>query len=291
MKGQKLLLLFAITAMVSCMAKSKNPKNMRHPDAGFKYQTFFNMVQKTTPPTAKTLEQAKNSPNGFRYNISRMYEIMDTGPQPTNMRRENYMLISDAYTYVDNQLDQLEEVSIPPKFKGGDEKKFSKWILRNNDFNIHQNSRLNDAMRGHLIMDITININGNIVEVNPLLFEDQYQNGAIARSFVKTVKKSPKWKPAMHDGKAVPARYLIAVVWGHWRAPSSTAVTDDRGVTWSEETGSGWSYNKEQLIDYMRAINGKDDEYYYDPKTGNHYLRVDEYDYDPRTGQYYLREE
>ena len=232
-----ILVFFASLLLVSC-ASTRKPEQMMHPDAGFKYRTRFersgNIAANKQMEFAKTnlgyIEPTlKYNSSSFTRRTRLVYDddgnIVGTSADdyrsPLSVSMESFMYISDAYTPIKDSLSDssfvVELVDIPPRFKNGDEGKFSKWVVKNNKFSIPRSMRLNSACRGHIIMDITIDKYGFLTTVKPLLVNDPFFQGLVYDGFSDAIINSPKWEPAINNGEPVETRYLIAVVWGHYR--------------------------------------------------------------------------
>ncbi|MCC8089263.1 MAG: hypothetical protein LIO79_08395 [Rikenellaceae bacterium] len=126
--------------------------------------------------------------------------------------------ISDAYTI--SPIDSIADIiDTPPLFKNkGDEKIFSQWVLKKNEIKFPPNfTKLDVDHRGHLVLEVTINKNGEldlkVLKVKDTSSIDKY----ISNELIYTLKQSPRWKSGIHVGEIVDSKYIVSIVWGHYR--------------------------------------------------------------------------
>jgi len=222
---KKLLLLFSIIIFSSGV----KPEKINTPDAGFKYKISFEKTKNMTLDknlVAVKLDKSKISEMDAE--LSRLdFDSKDKSPgiigfdnthrAPISIGRECYFFISDAYMSFGDEDTSFDQVQQPPLFKKGDEGKFCKWIRNKYRYFFNTSMILSEANRGHLLSHIVIDDNGVLSEIKPLSVDDGSLNNEVYHGFTNLLKKSPKWKPAVDDGKKVESNYIIALVWGHYR--------------------------------------------------------------------------
>ncbi|MCD7962842.1 MAG: energy transducer TonB [Rikenellaceae bacterium] len=212
---RNLITLFSLLFCIQSCAVSPKTEVIAHPDAGFKYVT---RMDRPNPTNQDNLERYMASlPKDVYENRKLRNHYISQFKVFNDISMEVYLYISDAYTYI-NGIDSLvDKVEIPPRFKNGDEKKFSKWILKKNDIKFPPDLTILDPdYRGNIVMEVTIGKDGSLTHKvlgTRITSEDEYIPEQLAALFTK----SPRWKPGMDNGEVVDAKYLVSLVWGHYR--------------------------------------------------------------------------
>lgn len=101
-----------------------------------------------------------------------------------------------------------ERMDREPSFKGGDLETFRRWAQA------EVPAVIADAPapgEGTVIVQFVVGKNGKVMEVQTLRGVNAYTN-AIAEDIVR---RSPKWKPGMNDGKSVRVTYQIPISFGN----------------------------------------------------------------------------
>ena len=99
----------------------------------------------------------------------------------------------------------LVEVEVKPKFQGGSEKEFAKWVAQQITY---PEAAKEQEIQGRVTCSFVVDEEGNVTDVkiqrsvNPLL-------DSVA---VKVISSSPKWTPGKQKGKAVRVNYTFPVI-------------------------------------------------------------------------------
>jgi len=209
-------IIFVGILLLFCSASK--PEKIDSPDAGFKYKIKFEKQKSTGVDISLANEKLTHGSNSKLIAGLAKMDINNRQVSPFSIDRACYFFISDAYTCIDEETNAFDRVRVPPKFKGGDEAKFCKWIKKNYKFDYFNSSMiLSDANRGNLIFNITIDRYGNLSDIKPLTVDDSSLDQEIFNGFFNLLERSPKWKPAKENGQEVESNYIIALVWGHFR--------------------------------------------------------------------------
>ncbi|MDR2064193.1 MAG: energy transducer TonB [Prevotellaceae bacterium] len=120
----------------------------------------------------------------------------------------------EAVTYVDKKVEEETEVeeSIPfavveekPKFQGGDQNTFSKWV--NSKINYPEAAQEN-GVQGRVMLQFTVDKDGYVKNVQVLRKVDP----ALDREAVRVVSSSPRWTPGKQRTKDVAVVFNFPVV-------------------------------------------------------------------------------
>ncbi|MDR2126476.1 MAG: energy transducer TonB [Prevotellaceae bacterium] len=110
------------------------------------------------------------------------------------------------------EVEEVEDDAIPfavveekPKFQGGDQNTFSKWV--NSKFNYPESAQEN-GVQGRVIVEFTVDKDGSVKDVKVLRKVDP----DIDREAVRVVSSSPKWTPGKQRTKTVAVRYQFPIV-------------------------------------------------------------------------------
>lgn len=91
-----------------------------------------------------------------------------------------------------------------PTFKGGDKKKFSKWVTAHL---VYPKGEAVDDTEGKVVVEFKVGMDGTVVE--PKILESA--GPAFDAEVIRVMKKAPKWKPGMLGGKTVRVRYTMPI--------------------------------------------------------------------------------
>ena len=106
--------------------------------------------------------------------------------------------------------DEIEPIPFPlvkekPKFMGGDENEFSKWICSKI---VYPQSAIDNQVSGTVLLEFTVSAAGVVTNVSVLRSLDT----ALDKEAIRVVSLSPKWTPGKQHGKPVPVTFRFPVI-------------------------------------------------------------------------------
>ncbi len=114
--------------------------------------------------------------------------------------------------YVQQQEDELEEEDIPlavveekPKFMGGDENEFSKWVSKNMTY---PEVAKENGIQGRVICSFVVTAEGKVADVKILRGVD----ASLDKEAIRVISMSPRWTPGKQRTKAVRVKYTFPVI-------------------------------------------------------------------------------
>ncbi len=116
--------------------------------------------------------------------------------------------------YVQKQVVEsaVEEEDIPlavveekPKFMGGDENEFTKWVFKNMTY---PEIAKENGIQGRVICSFVVTADGKVADVKILRGIDP----SLDREAVRVISMSPKWTPGRQRNKAVRVKYTFPVI-------------------------------------------------------------------------------
>lgn len=106
----------------------------------------------------------------------------------------------------------VEEEAIPfqlveekPKFNGGDQNEFSKWVANNLEY---PEIAKENGVQGRVMLQFTVNPDGKVSNVRVLRGVD----ASLDAEAVRVVSSSPKWTPGRQRDRAVKVTYTFPVI-------------------------------------------------------------------------------
>lgn len=106
----------------------------------------------------------------------------------------------------------VEEEAIPfavvedkPKFRGGDQNDFTKWVFGQI---VYPEIAKENGVQGRVTLQFTVNVDGSVSDVKVLRGVDS----SLDKEAVRVVSSSPKWTPGKQRGKAVKVRFTFPVI-------------------------------------------------------------------------------
>lgn len=111
--------------------------------------------------------------------------------------------------------EPLEAGSVLPTFQGGGVKKFQRWVSKNITF---PEEVTNPAISGTVVASFIVGSDGYINR-NDIKIESS-TNAYFSLEVFNVLSRSPKWEPALKDGKPCRCRYVIPVIFKNNRTPS-----------------------------------------------------------------------
>jgi len=142
---------------------------------------------------------------------------------------EVYFYISDPYTYVNLNDSIVDHIDVPPLFLGESAEHFTQWVAKKNDFKF-PTPVINSAYRGSIIWEVYIDKNGNLSLVT--LVNNDPLNSEMYNSITATLLSSPQWTPGRHEGEPAVTKYIMGVVWGHYRVNNKRGRMIFGGAYW-----------------------------------------------------------
>ncbi len=113
-----------------------------------------------------------------------------------------------------NETDTSEEeasaayptLEVKPQFNGGDANEFAKWVNMNL---VYPESAKKAWHTGTVTVSFTINREGEVVDAKILRGTG---HADLDNEALRVIQSSPKWTPAMQDGKPVPVTFTFPVI-------------------------------------------------------------------------------
>lgn len=89
-----------------------------------------------------------------------------------------------------------------PKFRGGDEREFIKWLY----FNIKLPYEISsNGITGVSLVSFMVDSTGKVVDISVV----KSLHSELDKVLIETIRKSPKWKPGLINNKRVNVRYIL----------------------------------------------------------------------------------
>lgn len=112
--------------------------------------------------------------------------------------------------------DVTDEDAIPaqlvdqqPSFMGGDIKTFSRWV---NERLLYPEEAKGKCISGRVVLTFNVDTDGKVTNVEVIRGVEP----SLDKEAARVVSLSPKWKPAMHNGKPVKVTYTFPVIFQLW---------------------------------------------------------------------------
>ncbi|MGY4536550.1 hypothetical protein ACVW0P_000957 [Mucilaginibacter sp. UYNi724] len=109
--------------------------------------------------------------------------------------------VSEKITSSDTTVFSVVEQ--PPVFPGGDAA-LSKYIFSNK---IYKSVTKDEEVQTRIAVSFIVEKNGSLSNFNII----KPKNTSLERQVVRIIKASPKWEPAMQNGKVVRCRYMLPI--------------------------------------------------------------------------------
>jgi protein TonB len=115
------------------------------------------------------------------------------------------------YTASEEEEEVVEEdipfaiVEDKPKFMGGDEQEFTRWVFQNMSYpDIAKENRI----EGRVMVSFRVMADGRVSDVKVLRSVDP----SLDKEAVRVISSSPRWTPGKQRNKPVPVRYFFPVI-------------------------------------------------------------------------------
>lgn len=195
--------------------------------AGFEYKTYEKSVSSLASENATVLEeemvpitkQELPPPEMPKIPvITDQIEIVDDNMKittnvdfSTEDRKDIAVTIKD-YSKGSSREEVVEEEEIPfaiveekPKFKGGDENTFTKWVFERL---VYPDIAKENGVQGRVTVSFLVNTDGSVSDVKVVRGVD----ASLDKEAVRVITSSPKWEPGRQRNKAVKVRYMFPVI-------------------------------------------------------------------------------
>jgi len=172
-----------------------------------------NIIDDIVPITIPDLPQPQVIPPMITeefYIVDDNVDVISVVVPTENIPKEGYA----TYTYrqptnIDEPIidDVLPVVAVEekPKFMGGDENEFTRWVFRNMTY--PEDAKRN-GIQGRVICSFVVDTQGNIIDVKILRGVDPL----LDKEAIRAISKSPKWTPGKNRGKPVRVSYTFPVI-------------------------------------------------------------------------------
>ncbi len=114
--------------------------------------------------------------------------------------------------YVQAEEEEMVEEDIPlavveekPKFMGGDENEFSKWVAKNMTY---PEMAKENGIQGRVICSFVVTAEGKVADVKILRGVDP----SLDKEAIRVISMSPRWTPGKQRTKAVRVKYTFPVI-------------------------------------------------------------------------------
>lgn len=108
--------------------------------------------------------------------------------------------------------EEVEEEAIPlaiveekPKFQGGDQNDFTKWVFKNI---VYPEIAKENGVSGRVTLQFTVDTKGKVTDIKVVRGVDS----SLDKEAVRVVSSSPAWTPGKQSGKPVKVRFTFPVI-------------------------------------------------------------------------------
>ena len=137
---------------------------------------------------------------------------LKVGEYTISVEREGFIsqqkkvTVKEGMTTVNMSLpDPLQMCEVKPTFKGRDANGFSKWVSSKLRYPEYASAY---GLQGRVVMRFTIDVDGLLKNIEVISSSDQ----SLEDEALRVVSMSPKWKPAIYNGKPVAVIYTFPVI-------------------------------------------------------------------------------
>ncbi|MCL2098359.1 MAG: energy transducer TonB [Bacteroidales bacterium] len=116
--------------------------------------------------------------------------------------------IKEYKPQVEDDIDEIIPVAVveeKPKFMGGDENEFTKWVFKNM---VYPDIAMENNIQGRVILSFVVGADGRVVDVKVLRGVDP----SLDKEAVRVISMSPKWTPGENRGKPARVKYTFPVI-------------------------------------------------------------------------------
>lgn len=111
-------------------------------------------------------------------------------------------------TYVEEEIEEEVPFAIvehKPKFQGGDQNDFTKWVFKNI---VYPEIAKENGVQGRVILQFTVDKDGSVKNVKVLRGVDS----SLDKEAVRVVSSSPKWEPGRQRDKPAKVTFVFPVI-------------------------------------------------------------------------------
>ena len=111
-------------------------------------------------------------------------------------------------TYVEEEIEEEVPFAIvehKPKFQGGDQNDFTKWVFNNT---VYPEIAKENGVQGRVILQFTVDKDGSVKNVKVLRGVDS----SLDKEAVRVVSSSPKWEPGRQRDKPAKVTFVFPVI-------------------------------------------------------------------------------
>ena len=111
-------------------------------------------------------------------------------------------------TYVEEEIEEEVPFAIvehKPKFQGGDQNDFTKWVFNNI---VYPEIAKENGVQGRVILQFTVDKDGSVKNVKVLRGVDS----SLDKEAVRVVSSSPKWEPGRQRDKPAKVTFVFPVI-------------------------------------------------------------------------------
>jgi len=165
------------------------------------------------PPTTPDLPQPPVAPPMITeefYLVDNDVNVLPVVVPTENIPKEGYAIYTyPAATYSDEPVidDDIPEAAVDekPKFMGGDENEFTKWVFKNL---VYPEIAIDNKIQGRVVCSFVVDTKGQVVDVKILRGVDP----SLDKEALRVIAMSPKWTPGKHYDKPARVRYTFPVI-------------------------------------------------------------------------------
>lgn len=98
----------------------------------------------------------------------------------------------------------LERCDTPPRFRGGDIRRFERWIGRKIE-KISPRLAHESDIPGRIVVSFVIDTTGRLTQIEAL----QHPDRSLTDKVLRILEQSPRWKPGLSGGRTIPVEVLL----------------------------------------------------------------------------------
>ena len=103
-------------------------------------------------------------------------------------------------------LDQpLEKIDVMPKFRGGNAEKFRDWVTRHLEY---PEEMYENGFQGVVVVSFVVERDGTVSTITL----EEGSHPQLSQEALRTVAKSPRWTPGIHEGEKVRVRFTLPII-------------------------------------------------------------------------------
>lgn len=99
---------------------------------------------------------------------------------------------------------RLERCDTPPRFRGGDIRRFERWIDRKIE-KIYPRLAHESDIAGRIVVSFVIDTTGRLTQIQVFQNPDR----SLTDKAIRILEQSPRWKPGLSGGRTIPVEILL----------------------------------------------------------------------------------